>query len=65
MKLLEAALIRALRTMAQVAVAGIPAGVMITDVDWKAIISIAICSGIASLLTSLAGLPEVKGEGNE
>lgn len=65
MKLLEAALIRALRTMAQVAVAGIPAGVAITAVDWKAVISIAVCSGIVSLLTSLAGLPEVKDEDNE
>lgn len=60
MKFLEAAIIRALRTMAQVAVAGIPAGVAFQAVDWKAVISIAICSGIVSLLTSLAGLPEVE-----
>lgn len=65
MKLIEAALIRAVRTMAQVAVAGIPAGVAVSAVDWKAVVSIAVCSGIVSLLTSLAGLPEVKGEGNE
>lgn len=61
MELFKAAVIRAFRTMAQVAVGGIPVGAAIQAVDWKTVLSIALCSGIVSLLTSMAGLPEVKG----
>lgn len=58
--LLKAAGIRALRTVAQTAVAMIPVGVSITDVGWYAVAGTAVLAGIVSLLTSLAtGLPEV------
>ncbi len=56
---LYAALIRAGKTMAQTAVSLITVGNLITDIDWIAIASISATAGIASLLTSIAGLPEV------
>lgn len=52
--------IRAIKTVAQTAVALLPAAAMITDVDWKVVAGTAALSGIASLLTSLAGIPEVE-----
>lgn len=52
--------IRAIKTVAQTAVALLPAAAMITDVDWKVVAGTAALSGIASLLTSLGGIPEVK-----
>lgn len=56
----KAAGIRALRTVAQTAVAMIPAAAMITEVDWIAVLYTAALAGIASVLTSIAtGLPEV------
>ena len=55
-----AAATRAIRTMAQVAVSLIPAAVSITDVNWVVVAGTAALSGVASLLTSLAGLPEVE-----
>ena len=54
-----AAAVRALRTVAQTAVALIGTAVAITDVSWSIVLSGAILAGILSLLTSLAGLPEV------
>ena len=54
-----AAAVRALRTVAQTAVALIGTAVTITDVPWTVVLSGAILAGILSLLTSLAGLPEV------
>jgi len=56
----KAAGIRALKTVCQTAVAMIPAAVTIMQVDWVAVIGTAILAGICSLLTSLAGLPEVE-----
>lgn len=56
---LKAAGIRAAKTMAQGAVAMLPAAATITQVDWKTVIGTAALMGIASLLTSCAGLPEV------
>lgn len=56
----KAAGIRAVRTMAQTAVALIPAAATIADVDWWIVVSTAIVAGAASILTSVAtGLPEV------
>lgn len=55
----SAALIRALKTMAQTAVGVIGASTMLTAVDWLVVGSAAGLAGIVSLLTSLAGLPEV------
>lgn len=55
----KAASIRAIKTVAQAAVSLIPASVMITEVDWKVVAGTAILAGVVSLLTSVAGLPEV------
>ena len=46
--------------MAQSAVALLPASAMITAVDWKVVIGTAALAGVASMLTSVAGLPELK-----
>ena len=58
----KAAGIRALKTMAQTAVAVIGTGAVISAVDWKMVVSSAIVAGVVSVLTSLAGIPEVKEE---
>lgn len=58
----KAALIRAIRTIAQTAVATIGTTSVIESVDWKIVISSALLAGILSILTSVAGLPEVKEE---
>lgn len=57
----RAALVRAAKTAAQTAVAMIPASMAITAVDWATVIGTALLAGVASVLTSLAGLPEVDG----
>ena len=56
---IKAAAVRAVKTIAQAAVASIGAAVVISEVDWKYIVSASLLAGILSLLTSLAGLPEV------
>ena len=56
----KAAGIRALKTVAQTAVAMTPAAVTIGAVDWKTVIGTAVLAGVVSVLTSIAGLPEVK-----
>ncbi len=58
-KWIKAAGIRALKTIAQTAVAMISVGTVMSDVNWIAVGSAALLSGILSLLTSLAGIPEV------
>lgn len=60
LKWLKAAGIRALKTIAQTAVATIGTAVAFAEVDWKVTISTAVLAGIISLLTSVAGLPEIK-----
>ena len=57
---LQAAGVRAAKTMAQVAVAMIPATATIQQVDWIAVVGTAALAGVTSLLTSVAGVPEVK-----
>ncbi|MCQ2463973.1 MAG: holin [Oscillospiraceae bacterium] len=59
-KWLKAAGIRALKTMAQSAVAAMSTSVMIEDINWRMVLSVSILSGILSICTSFAGLPEVK-----
>lgn len=61
-KWLKAAGIRALKTTAQTAVAMIPVGISISEVGWGAVAGTAALAGVASLLTSIAGLPELKEE---
>ena len=56
----KAAGIRAIKTVAQTAVALIPAAVTIYQVDWLTVAGTAALAGVCSLLTSLAGLPEVE-----
>lgn len=55
---IEKASIRAIKTMGQTALSLITIGNMVTDMDWIAILSISATAGIASVLNSLAGLPE-------
>ena len=56
----KAAGIRAIRTVAQTAIATIGTAAVMSQVNWKIVVSASILAGILSLLTSLAGLPEVK-----
>lgn len=58
----KAAVVRAVKTMAQTAVAVIGTGAVISAVDWKMVVSSAVVAGAVSLLTSVAGIPEVEGE---
>lgn len=55
----RAAAIRAIKTVAQTAVATIGASAAMSEVDWKFCLSAALLAGIVSILTSVAGLPEV------
>lgn len=57
-KWIKAAGIRAIKTVCQTAVALIPASAMITQVDWKVVLGTSALSGVVSILTSLAGIPE-------
>lgn len=59
-KWLKAAGMRAVKTMAQTALSLFTVGQVISEVDWKMIVSASIVAGIYSLLTSVAGLPELK-----
>lgn len=55
-----AALIRSVRTFAQVMAGGITIGVALSEINWSYLASTALVSAIYSILTSLAGLPEVE-----
>ena len=59
-KWFKAAGIRAIKTIAQTAVATIGAATVISDVDWLCVVSAAILAGVLSMLTSVAGLPEIE-----
>ena len=56
---LKRALIRAIKTFAQTALAMIPAGVAINEVSWLTVLGTSALAAILSILTSVAGLPEV------
>lgn len=57
---LKAAGIRAIKTLAQTAIATIGTTALLTDVDWKIVLSASALAAILSILTSVAGLPEVE-----
>lgn len=61
-KWLKAAGVRAVKTMAQTAVATIGTTAVMSQVDWPVVLSASVLSGVLSVLTSVAGLPEVKEE---
>ena len=61
-KWLKAAGVRAVKTMAQTAVALIGTTLVISEVDWVTVASASVLAGLLSILTSIAGLPEVEGD---
>lgn len=58
----KAAAIRALKTFAQAILGGIAVGMAMSDIDWLHLGSVALVAALISILTSLAGLPEVEKE---
>ncbi len=58
----KAAAVRAIKTMAQTAIATIGVSAALTEVQWLYVCSASVLAGILSVLTSVAGLPELKGE---
>lgn len=65
-KFIKAAAIRAIRTVAQTAVATIGTSAVMADVNWVMVASASILAGVLSVLTSIAtGLPEVEAEDHE
>lgn len=54
--------VRAIKTVCQVALSYITIGAAISEIDWKNLASVAIVAGVYSLITSLAGLPELDGQ---
>lgn len=61
-KWFKAAGVRAIRTVAQAAIAGIGSAAVLGEVNWLMVGSAAVLAGVLSLLTSLAGLPELPEE---
>ena len=59
-KWFKAAGIRAVKTLAQTAVAVIGTSAVVSAIDWKMVVSASVVAGVVSLLTSIAGIPEVK-----
>ena len=64
-KWIKASAIRAVKTMAQTAVATIGTSAVMGDVNWVMVASASVLSGIISILTSVAGIPEVRSDENE
>jgi len=64
-KWFKAAGIRAVKTICQTAVATIGVSSVLSDVNWIAVVSSSVLAGILSMLTSLAGLPELEDGGDD
>ena len=64
-KWIKASAVRSVKTMAQTAVATIGTSAVMGDVNWLMVASASALSGIISILTSVAGIPEVEGKENE
>lgn len=62
---IKASGIRALKTVCQTAVATIGTSAMLSDVNWAVVISASVLAGVLSVLTSIAGLPEVDKKENQ
>lgn len=60
----KAAGVRAVKTVAQTAVATIGTAAVLGAVDWRMVVSASVLAGVLSVLTSVAGLPEVKADAN-
>lgn len=60
MKWWKAAGVRAIKTVAQAAIATIGTSAVLSEVDWRMVVSASLLAGLLSLLTSVAGLPEVE-----
>lgn len=56
----KAAGVRAIKTVAQAAIATIGTSAVLSEVDWRMVVSASLLAGLLSLLTSVAGLPEVE-----
>ena len=58
-KWFKAAAVRAVKTMAQTAVSLVSVGAVMSDINWPMVVSASAVAGIVSVLTSVAGIPEV------
>jgi hypothetical protein len=61
----RAAGIRAIKTVAQTAIATIGTSAVLGEVNWTMVVSASVLAGVLSLLTSVAGLPECREDGDE
>ena len=64
-KWIKCAGVRAIKTVAQAAASTIGMSVVMSEVDWLLVVSSSLLAGILSILTSIAGIPEVEGDENE
>lgn len=61
-KWFKCAMVRAIKTMAQTSISMITVGQAVMEVNWLNVLSVSVVAGILSMLTSVAGLPEVDDE---
>lgn len=62
---IKAAAVRAVKTFAQTMVASLTVGMAISDISWGTLLSVSAVAALASILTSVAGLPEVDAKGGD